>query len=84
MGLFPYLMLHVPSLSFGRDIKPRSRVNCLTVPARLIKEVIVHGFISFNLIHVSGLKLALRIADIRGCNKVFRRLSNSASDGHGK
>ena len=36
MGLhaFPYFLLCVPSLSFGRDTKPRSRVNRLTVPAR--------------------------------------------------
>ena len=34
VGLFPYFLLHVPSLSFGRDTKPRPRVNRLTVPAR--------------------------------------------------
>ena len=34
LGLFPYFLLHVPSLSFRRDTKPRPRVNRLTVPAR--------------------------------------------------
>ena len=34
VGLFPYFLLHVPSLSFERDIKPWFRVSRLMVPAR--------------------------------------------------